>query len=157
MTHSLPIQTTSTKPLIETASHKTQAGSPKSDISKKQGQEKINGTEKKRADYHITKIQLFFHTEGPNVEWYSAKIVINDEFIVMVSGDAYCSPRKNQASFDGIHDESICFWRDREKQDEAKNNIDDAELEYQLIQQGFKNSYEWLKGNELTEHMGLWL
>ena len=33
MTHSLPTQTTSTKPLIETASIKTQAGSPKSDIS----------------------------------------------------------------------------------------------------------------------------
>lgn len=151
MTHSLLMQTTSTKPLIETASHKTQAGSPKSDISKKQGQAKINGTVKKRADYHITKIQLFFHTEGPNVEWYSAKLVINDEFIVMVSGD------KNQASFDGIHDATICFWRDRTKQDEAKNNIDDAEVESRLIQHGFENSYEWLKGSELTEHMGLWL
>ena len=35
MTHSLLIQTTSTNALIETASIKTQAGSPKSDISKK--------------------------------------------------------------------------------------------------------------------------
>ena len=69
----------------------------------------------------------------------------------MVSGD------KNQASFDGIHDATICFWRDRTKQDEAKNNIDDAEVESRLIQHGFENSYEWLKGSELTEHMGLWL
>ena len=39
MTNSLLVQTTSTKPLIETASYKIQAGSPKSDISesKKQG------------------------------------------------------------------------------------------------------------------------
>ena len=35
MTHSLPTQTTSTNAVIETASHKTQAGSSKSDIFKK--------------------------------------------------------------------------------------------------------------------------
>ena len=38
MTNSLLIQATSTKPLIETASHKTQAGSPKSDISESKKQ-----------------------------------------------------------------------------------------------------------------------
>lgn len=43
MTHSLPTQATSTNALIETASHKTQAGSPKSDISNSKRKTRAKG------------------------------------------------------------------------------------------------------------------
>ncbi|MPY24461.1 ArdC family protein [Shewanella sp. YLB-07] len=43
MTHSLPTQPTSTNAFIETASHKTQAGSPKSDISNSKRKTRAKG------------------------------------------------------------------------------------------------------------------
>ena len=98
--------------------------------------------------YEITEIQFFDFpaTVGNNFHrWYSANVIINDEFIMQVSsttGNASI-PRSIEAC-----------WKNAKKQDAAKNNIDAAELEKILEEKnGFDNSISWLKNSPLTEIM----
>jgi hypothetical protein len=98
--------------------------------------------------YKITHIQLFDYSypieteDGFIYEYsYSANIVINDTFVVQVSGD------KNEATFEGVCSSVDCFWNNEENQDNAFENVDNSELEKILEAAGFENNWPWLCDN----------
>jgi hypothetical protein len=109
-----------------------------------------------RNDLEITDIQLYDYAfnrqinEGGDHEVvysYSANLIINDSFVVQVSGD------HNQATFDGVTSADVCFWNNEEAQENAYENIDDSELKKMLEEEDlFANSIEWLNDNA-TETM----
>lgn len=100
--------------------------------------------------FKITDVQLFDYatpiqtTEEFDYEMqygYSANLVINDKFIVQISGS------HNEATFDGITDSATCFWNDEQAQDDAYENVSNSELEEALEENGFQNTIEWLEDN----------
>jgi hypothetical protein len=108
-----------------------------------------------RSDLIITDIQLFDFavpiqtTEEGDHEMqysYSANIIINNSFVVQISGD------HNQATFDGVTDSSTCFWSTEEDQDNASENINNNELKALLEECKFENNIGWLSDNA-TETM----
>lgn len=109
-----------------------------------------------RNDLEITEIQLFDYAferqtnergDHEVVYSYSANLIINNSFVVQVSGD------HNQATFDGVTGSDVCFWSTEEAQDNAYDNIDNQELKKMLEDEDiFANSIEWLNDNA-TETM----
>ncbi len=99
--------------------------------------------------YEITHIQLFdwcheIYTsdyECEKVYSYSANVIINDEFMVQVSGD------DESSNFDGIPHADEQTWKSRKKQNAAYNLIDNKELESLLEENGFENNREYLSQN----------
>lgn len=101
-------------------------------------------------DYKITDIQLYDYAikEEINNEGdiganysYSANIVINDEFVVQVSGDL------KQATFDGVTHPTDCYWNDKEIQRKRWEEIESSELLEILEADGFENNIGWLEDN----------
>lgn len=72
---------------------------------------------------------------------YSANLVINNDFIVQISGNP------TQATFDGVADSADCYWNDESNQDKAFEEIDNKELEAALVNEGFENNIGWLEDN----------
>ncbi len=100
--------------------------------------------------YEITHIQLFDyvyenviseHGDFEIIGSYSANLIINDSFVVQISGD------KDQATFDGVCDSSECYWDNAELQDEMHEEIDKNELKKMLENDGFENNWGWLCDN----------
>lgn len=98
--------------------------------------------------FNITHIQLFDYAyerqtsedgDSEVVYSYSANLVINDSFIVQVSGDL------NGCTFDGVCESSDCFWKSEEEQDKAFESIDSDELHDKLSIEGFENNIQWLE------------
>jgi predicted extracellular nuclease len=96
----------------------------------------------------ITHIQLFdyavprqINDEGGVVMdySYSANLVINNEFIVQISGD------KDSATFHGVTHPVDAFWSCEGAQNDAYENVADGELEAMLEEQGFENNIGWLE------------
>jgi hypothetical protein len=103
----------------------------------------------------ITDIQLFDYAfkrqtnengDHEVVYSYSANLIINNSFVVQISGD------HNQATFDGVTSADICFWSTEEVQENAFDNIDNQELKALLEECGFENNIGWLNDNA-TETM----
>lgn len=105
--------------------------------------------------YEITDIQLFDYAEKIQTSEdgdyevkhsYSAHLVINDLFVVEVSGD------ESEATFWGVADSANAFWKSEETQDKALSEIDKDELEEMLERDGFENNIGWL-ADHATEIM----
>lgn len=101
-------------------------------------------------NFQITHIQLFDYayqrqtSEDGDFEIvysYSANLIINNEFVVQVSGDL------NECTFDGVCDSTDAFWNDASKQDAAFESISDSDLEEALRENGFENNIGWLEEN----------
>lgn len=104
----------------------------------------------KMANFKITHVQLFDYAYERQVSEdgdfeivysYSANLVINDSFIVQISGNL------NECSFDGICDSNDAFWSSDEKQDEALENFDSSDVREALESNGFENNIGWLEDN----------
>lgn len=97
----------------------------------------------------VTHVQLFDYaipdqltdTDFNMIYSYSANIVINDCFIVQVSGN------KELATFDGVTSSTECFWSSEDIQDEAYSTLNDSELLEALENAGFENNIGWLEDN----------
>lgn len=100
--------------------------------------------------YNITAVQLFDYASHRQISEegefvvdysYSANLIINDTFVVQVSGN------HSEATFDGITDSDICHWINKEDQDAALESINNKELEAVLEEDGFENNIGWLSDN----------
>jgi hypothetical protein len=72
---------------------------------------------------------------------YSANVVINDSFLIQLSGN------EDEAHRASIPHSSECFWNDRCAQDFACENIDIDDLISFLERSGIENNYHYLSEN----------
>ena len=100
--------------------------------------------------YKITHIQLYDYAAKRQtsddgdfvVDYsYSANLIINDSFVVQVSGN------KDECVFDGITDPIDAFWNDKDNQERALNEVDHHELREALDATDFENNIGWLEDN----------
>ncbi len=98
--------------------------------------------------YEITAIQLFDYAERVQanddydvevIYSYSANVVINDTFIIQVSGN------KDESTIAGICHSSECYWNTEENQDNAYDNIENDIIIPYLENEGFENNIWWLE------------
>lgn len=99
-------------------------------------------------NFKITHIQLFDYatprqtSEDGDFEMvysYSANLIINNEFVVQISGDL------NECTFDGVCDSNDAYWNSAEAQDKALDTVDNSELLAALEADGFENNIGWLE------------
>lgn len=98
--------------------------------------------------FKVTNIQFFDHsfTEQVSefgleeVKSYSANIIINDDFVVQLSGD------ENQCDV-SIPTSNECFWNDEKKQDTAYDRFSISEIDKILDAEGIENNYYFLEEN----------
>lgn len=74
------------------------------------------------------------------VRSYSADIVINNLFIVQISGN------DDEANFEGVCDSRMTYWNDESEQKKAEK-YDDSEIERQIEIDGFENNFDFLNEN----------
>lgn len=100
--------------------------------------------------YKITDVQLFDYaipylvSEDGDFDHhysYSANMVINDSFIVIVCGNSTVG-----VSFD-IADPDICYWKSYDVQKEAFKNLENVDINKYLKLNGFENNINWLSEN----------
>jgi len=97
-----------------------------------------------KKSFKITDIQLFDYaddTMNPVQYSYSANVIINNSFVVQVSGD------DSECTFDGITDPIDAFWGSAEEQKKALKMFSDDEIETALEKDGFENNIGWLEDN----------
>jgi len=102
--------------------------------------------------YQITHIQLFDYAREREIDefggteiiyTYSANIIINNKFVLQVSGDSH-----GYVSSQDIPDSSECYWEHAEYQDSAYEEIDANELIEALESGGYENNIGWLNDQE---------
>ena len=76
------------------------------------------------------------------VKYYSANIVINDSFIIQVSGN------ESEANEPTIPASVEASWVNEDKQDAAHEEYDIDEIERQIEGHGFKNNFNYLEENQ---------
>ncbi len=102
----------------------------------------------------ITNIQLFkfeherqtSEAETEVVRSYSANLVIDDRFIVQVSGD------KDESTFHGVCGSSDCYWDCPATQDLECIASDNIALKAELEREGFENNIGWLTDHADETH-----
>lgn len=96
-------------------------------------------------DIHFTKnVTPIGFDENDKVEYvttYNANVVINDEFLVQVSGD------EDSALFSGISHGDEMAWNSQDNQTKAYEKYDNKEIESAIEAVGFENNMGYLQDN----------
>ena len=90
--------------------------------------------------YEVTGIQFNDMTDG-DIKEYSATVVINNSFVIQVSGN------EDEALFDGITHPEQASWHDADAQKKAYDSIDNDDVEREIEEFGFENNYDYLLEN----------
>jgi len=99
----------------------------------------------------VTHIQFYNHShenqigenEYENVEEYSANIIVNDEFVIQLSG------KVGEAHRPSVPSSTECYWINEDLQDEMaeSDDLDTSDLVNFLDRVGVVNSFKFLEEN----------